>query len=154
MPIGEGSIPLDTKYGYIHRTLNKYNEQVITPRYCKFQRTQLYKHGTGWVHLHFTFLTSLERSHLTYQVNMSKEKKKEAGAGAPQAPGASVIQAKDEAYLLNRPGEPEFKMTMTPLKVIFICTPEKKPVWSDVRVTNSTKDKQSYKVRRQVRSPN
>ncbi|KAK6748297.1 hypothetical protein RB195_001116 [Necator americanus] len=76
---------------------------------------------------------------------MSKEKKKEAGsASASNAPSS---QPKDEAYLLNRPGEPEFKMTVTPLKVIFQCTPEKKPVWSDVRVTNPTKEKQSYKVK-------
>lgn len=74
---------------------------------------------------------------------MSKEDKKKdspATAGAAQQP-------KDEAYLLNRPGEPDFKMTMTPNKVTFHCTIEKKPVWSDVRVTNPTKDKHSYKVK-------
>ncbi|KAK6047704.1 MSP domain protein [Cooperia oncophora] len=71
---------------------------------------------------------------------MSKEKKKELGSSATQP-------AKDEAYLLNRPGEPEFKMSLTPNKVTFLCTAEKKPVWSDVRVTNTTKDKHSYKVK-------
>ncbi|KAJ1367937.1 hypothetical protein KIN20_028966 [Parelaphostrongylus tenuis] len=38
-------------------------------------------------------------------------------------------------------------MIITPLKAIFQCTADKKPVCSDVRITNTTKDKQSYKVR-------
>ncbi|WKY04655.1 hypothetical protein Q1695_005569 [Nippostrongylus brasiliensis] len=70
---------------------------------------------------------------------MSKKKD-----SSPEPPGQPP---KDEAYLLNRPGEPEFKMNMNPMKVVFQCTPEKKPVWSDIRVSNPTKDKHSYKVK-------
>ncbi|XGW31806.1 hypothetical protein V3C99_010183 [Haemonchus contortus] len=77
---------------------------------------------------------------------MSKEKKKEPSQAAPPST-TSTPQARDEAYLLNRPGEPEFKMALTPTKVTFQCTAEKKPVWSDVRVTNITKDRHSYKVK-------
>ncbi|KAK5971170.1 Major sperm protein, partial [Trichostrongylus colubriformis] len=90
-------------------------------------------------------LFTLERLPRHLSGNMSKEKKKEA-PGHPS--GSSNTQpAKDEAYLLNRPGEPEFKMSVTPNKVTFLCTAEKKPVWSDVRVSNPTKDKHSYKVK-------
>ncbi|KHJ81437.1 MSP domain protein, partial [Oesophagostomum dentatum] len=72
-----------------------------------------------------------------------KEKKKDEKVAAT----TPKKEQKDEAYLLNRPGEPEFKMIMSPLKVVFQCTAEKKPVWTDIRVTNPTKDKQSYKVK-------
>ncbi|VDM64035.1 unnamed protein product, partial [Angiostrongylus costaricensis] len=48
---------------------------------------------------------------------------------------------------VTKPNEPEFKMTITPVKVIFQCTAEKKPVWTDVKLTNPMKDKQSYKVK-------
>ncbi|KAE9412391.1 hypothetical protein Angca_008706, partial [Angiostrongylus cantonensis] len=85
---------------------------------------------------------------------MSKGKQKEtvspilSSAKNPTLPSINSNQTpKDGAYLLNRPNEPEFKMTITPAKVIFQCTAEKKPVWTDVKLTNPMKDKQSYKVK-------
>ncbi|VDM53632.1 unnamed protein product [Angiostrongylus costaricensis] len=77
---------------------------------------------------------------------MSKEKQN--GTVSPVIPSArsSNQASKDEAYLLNRPNEPEHEMTMTALKVTLQCLAEKKPLQSGVRVTNPTKDKQSYQV--------
>ncbi|KJH47638.1 MSP domain protein, partial [Dictyocaulus viviparus] len=64
-----------------------------------------------------------------------KEKENASNTCPPVAIGSQA--SKDEAYLLNRPNEPEFKMTLTPLKVTFQCTAEKKPVWSDVKCTSA-----------------
>lgn len=45
-----------------------------------------------------------------------------------------------------RPGEPEFNLPINPEWVNFLCTPTKKPVFFDVKITNNTKDRQCYKV--------
>ena len=49
--------------------------------------------------------------------------------------------------LANRSDEPDFKLTM-PLEIVtFTCANDKKPVYCDVTIKNTTPDRQSFKVK-------
>ena len=47
----------------------------------------------------------------------------------------------------NRPDEPDFKLTMILEVITFSCANDKKPVYCDVTIKNTSADRQSYKVK-------
>ncbi|CAI2355266.1 unnamed protein product [Caenorhabditis sp. 36 PRJEB53466] len=70
-----------------------------------------------------------------------------APAPAPTAPSAAPFQDAGVSTLMNKPGEPPFKLALSLNKIEFKCADDRKPVCVLVKLHNPTADLVSYKIR-------